>query len=428
MTTSTITPDTAAELHDSAPAGTVFSFPADRLPEARKRIEAANARLARNSITERFTYTTTEYLQKSETGALAQFVRLELSAPQISFSGYTFLAVVERPDGNLSDGAAPEAALVVRSHPGVELGGWRPTTMRCDHCGHLRSRAKTYLLAAADGNRLQVGSTCLAPFLGLRPSGLWALTYDGLDDIEKYEADDYFGTTPAARQRQMYAVREILAVALAVSDEGRGFVPRSASHAGKPATIDTVGKVIWEGHRETHQDRAWRAEQRAQAARHEADGTVDQVLTDIRALNGDSDYVTNLQTIAAGEHVTARHMALLVSALRTYRVAREKAATQATYVPGFMAPVETKVEGERLTVVRVRHTQEEGWGYNAGLVERTQVVMHDGAGHEVVWWASTKQDVEEGQVLLLTGGSVKAHKEYQGRDQTVLTRVKYEVA
>ena len=54
----------------------------------------------------------------------------------------------------------------MRSVPGVELDGWRPEVSECDHCGTTRRRSATYLVEHEDGSRKQVGSSCMADFLG----------------------------------------------------------------------------------------------------------------------------------------------------------------------------------------------------------------------------------------------------------------------
>ena len=43
-------------------------------------------------------------------------------------------------------------------------------------------------------------------------------------------------------------------------------------------------------------------------------------------------------------------------------------------------------------------------------------------GHVVTWNASKDLDVEAGDTLVLSAATVKAHENYQGTDQTVLTR------
>jgi hypothetical protein len=57
----------------------------------------------------------------------------------------------------------------------------------------------------------------------------------------------------------------------------------------------------------------------------------------------------------------------------------------------------------------------------------TMLVMRTDDGHVLKWNSSTVGDeVEPGDRLLLTSGSVKAHSQYNGVDQTVLTRVRFE--
>ncbi|MFD6062714.1 hypothetical protein [Rhodococcus wratislaviensis] len=72
-----------------------------------------------------------------------QRVHLTLSAPQIGFGDWVFVArLVEE-----------EAGYVTFCAPGQNLDGWaRPDTPHCDYCGELRRRAKE-VRAAPDRHR-----------------------------------------------------------------------------------------------------------------------------------------------------------------------------------------------------------------------------------------------------------------------------------
>lgn len=407
--------DVAEEVDE--PARPVYSIPASAVTEAEARIEKANRRLARAGIDERFTFEVTEpYVTKVGDPPREMFYRdLTLSHPSISYGGYEFVAAVD----HLETGA------LVRSKPGIELGGWRPEVSECEHCGTTRRRSATYLVQHEDGTRKQVGSSCMTDFLGVKPAGLWALGFDPLEETE----DD--GWLSGGGYSADYASEnlEVLAVALAVTGGGRDYVSRQASEwRGSASTADAVRDQLYGGSpRENAEQRAERARLAELAEQFLSDGTAAQVLEYAQQLEGDSDYATNMRVLAGGEHVDYKHTALLASAVSGWardndrRAVREARAS--AYVPGHLAPVKEKVTGHTAVVEKVVPLESYVYGGEGGSL----VIMRASTGQTLKWKASTRQDLSAGDKLTFTGGTVKAHESYNGQDQTVLTRVKFDV-
>lgn len=94
-----------------------------------------------------------------------------------------------------------------------------------------------------------------------------------------------------------------------------------------------------------------------------------------------------------------------------FEAEEEKAVEPGEYI----APIGTRVETD-LTVTSLFETE----GYYGTT---TIVGFEDEAGNSLVWFASGFPNVERGSKYHLRG-TVKAHKEYRGRNQTVLTRCK----
>jgi len=123
--------------------------------------------------------------------------------------------------------------------------------------------------------------------------------------------------------------------------------------------------------------------------------------------------------------VGRQHAAIAISAIGVWRRGQERAAEKATITKGFAAPVEAKIKGIPATVTKVSYV-DNPYDYNGGV--NTLVIFQTPDGHQVKWFASGRKELEVGQVGTFTGGSVKAHEEYRGVDQTVVTRVKFEAA
>jgi hypothetical protein len=394
---------------------TRFLVPHWAVGEAEARIAAANRRLERAGIEQRFEATWSEPHLVERDGVRHLYQDLTLNHPKISYGGWEFVAALDQV----------ETGTVIRVRPGADLLGWRPPDEPvCDHCHRRRHRHVTYVVRNGDGTTMQVGSSCLANFLGVKPAGLWALDDDplGMGD------DDSFGGWPGGNGSSAAPLREVIATALAVSDGGRQYVSKAAAAAGLTSTASAVSNALYSPAR-TVQERLDAERIAAAADRFDADGTVDEVLQTVRDMQTGSDYADNLRTLTAGQYVNARHVALVASAVTVWARAKEieqvRRAEVASYVPGYVAPVGEKVPaGTVLTVSKVRYL-DDPYSYYGGV--NTLVLMRDEQGRIVKWFASGRHDLDAGQQVRIGGGRVKSHEQYEGKDQTVVTRLKYEV-
>ena len=403
-----------------------YSFPASAVPRANEIIDKANRRLARQGIDERFEVEFESYFreQNDESGAprAIEYVNMTLNTPAISYKGYEFLAVVDRADDgvNLTNKDAA-ARLMTRTRPGVELNGWRPESQACEHCGQTRHRSKTYLVQGPNGERNQIGSTCVESYLGIKPAGLWSLDYN---IVEKLDEDEEFLRSYSS-ERYVRPVDYTLAMALAVSDDGKNFVSKGFAY---DTGMDSTDSLVYEALEGNKKDTAeWRAEMVAKAQEYMENGRVQEILENIQKMEGDSDYVTNLKIVAEGDWVSHKYSGILVSALAAERKKEREAKTKIEWTPGFIAPVKESVKGMKMTVVsNVVSEENDPYSYDGRTVFKSRVTLQDENGHQAIWWASRKIHVEEGVEVELKGGSVKAHSKYNDVDQTVLTRVKVE--
>src|SRR5665647_3411889 len=254
------------------PALPCYDIPSARLHDAIAKIDAANRKLERAGIENRFTYQTQEYLKTSTRDAYGYpqvshelRTKLTLSEPEIAYNGWQFVAALD----------ATEHGLIARTAPGQDLEGWRPDTQACDHCGKARHRNSTYIVQNAAGDRKQIGSNCLEPFLGVKPKGLWALEWD-LDMEEPAERDDD-DASGSGGGSDAIPVRDLIATALAVSDGGKGFMSRAkATEWERTSTADATNSHLFDRSR-TEREARERAEAEVAAAGYLKDGTVDAV-------------------------------------------------------------------------------------------------------------------------------------------------------
>jgi hypothetical protein len=134
---------------------------------------------------------------------------------------------------------------------------------------------------------------------------------------------------------------------------------------------------------------------------------------------GDSEYVSNLKAIFAGESVTVKNFGFAASAIAAYKrflgdVAKREA--KAAAVPStHVGDVGGKITA---TCTVVKHLELDG---QYGVTHLYNFITE--AGSCLSWFASRDQDLTEGDVITITG-TVKGHGEFRGSAQTTLTRCK----
>lgn len=406
---------------------TEYDIPTWGRQAAQAKIDKANKRLARAGIDERFEATWGEPqirtgVREDGSEVSYEYQTLTLNHPVICYEGWEFVASLD-DTGN---------GMIVRSRPGAELDGWRPEAQRCDHCGKYRARNETYVVRNTEtGELMQVGSSCMQNFLGIRPSGLWAVGFDPLAE-EQDDTDDLGGSWGGASMRdEMHNTRQIIAAALLVTRDGRDYRPADFEES----TSEAVRNVLW--HRGgSEQEKEARNRLRAEAAELADSPKVDLVLAAVAAMKPGSDYADNMRMLAGAEAVSYRHAGLIASAVKVWAKQQEAAATEKANPrqEGFLAPVGAQLKtlrtkdgrpGVAVTIQKVfGGSYFDPYGYERPT---TTLIMRTEDGQTLRWRASSSMDVNPGDRLLLTGGSVKGHSQYDGHDQTDLQRVKFDL-
>ncbi|PZT99638.1 MAG: hypothetical protein DI630_16480 [Gordonia sp. (in: high G+C Gram-positive bacteria)] len=405
---------TAATVDD----GSTVDIPATSVDEAVKRIDAANRRLGRAGVTDRFTYTLEPYediTRKDGITVVEPRVVLTLSAPTLSFGGWVFQAALDIIDGQA----------IVSTAPGADLSAWeRPAAHHCDHCGLNRSRTHSYVVRhQGTGEVRQIGRSCLPLFLGMRPAGLWAMQWadDALSDLTEREGS----SSPDAPR--LWDGRQVLALATVLSDRGRSFVPRAAAGHGRMATADQVWAILAPPPREPAAVRAARLEAVEQSEQVDP-ADIDAVIASIAGM-GDSDYTQNLAVLAGLDHIPSKHVNLWVSLVGVYfrhERRKEQVAALPELTGNYIAEVGEKITDVTGLIVTLT-SFESDYGYPPKLV--TVLVVHTDCGHLIKWKGTVPDEVdgqqlENRQRITIARGTVAEHDEYNGRPQTRIVRGK----
>ncbi len=344
-----------------------------------------------------------------------------------SYQGWRFLAAVDvvgtrqpapitreddRDDADLVAGGEPRfklpdqpAGVVLRFSPGadarVDASVVRPG--ECDHCSTARHRSATYLIENDDtGTIKQVGKNCLKDFLGHSTMPVF---------LDRDAVEDRLATS---HQPSAWDIESVLTYAWAVI-ETHGWRPASAAFASTKDMVvdamlgtsrgvdmlDSIAPKLPEG--------------RDMAARVVADLTT--------KLDPDRPYEANLLAILRGGVVNRRkHLGLAVSAINAWR--------RLDLAPAETTPAESRTisyagtVGDKLTLTGTVTVVAAIDGYHYHSPQQRLLVIDCGEHvAKTITSAAWAYTVERGETLTVQG-TVKAHHDYQGVAQTVLTRPK----
>ncbi len=406
-----------------------FTIPGYRKAEFVAKLDKANRRLDKAGIAERFNAQYERFMAKKVVGGIelpdgttmfgtevtVPFYKVTMDTFTLSKGQYTFVASL----------IPEEAGMTVHAAPGQSLEGWtRPAAddMTCEHCNINRYRKRLYVVRDdATGQLIQVGHNCVELYTGLEIKGLWALEFD--IELQSF-ADEDRGSGYGVRDYSV-EIDRVLGYSFAFSSEGKNYVSKARAFDGE-ATVDTVKTALFSPPKKP-------SDYRAQAAWQEFIDTMRQgeefaknesLIADIKAsaetLRSGSDFADNMAIILAGEsgRVSDRNVGILASLVAVYarekelRVERERAPKAAS---GFLAPVKTRVRDFSIVLKTVKE-------FDGAYGTTTLFVGWDKDDHVVKWFASGSFSLDTGDTLVLKAATVKAHEQYQGTDQTVITR------
>jgi hypothetical protein len=315
------------------------------------------------------------------------------------FEGWTFVARVEFVNGQPVVTGSP-------FYEGPQVDRDALSANNCDHCGIRVRRTKT-VVVERDGERKQVGTTCLKDFLGHDFSVSWLK-----DPFAEFEE-----TERTTRAIPVYTLTEVLAAAACVIRQA-GFVP--ASWESATPTRSEVYDLLGLG-----STKAVAKARDTFGFPTDADkATAAEALEFGRTMSGDSDYAMNVRAILAGEVVESHRFGLVVSVVgvmvkqRSEQSARKAEATGPAITEELFAEPKTKVEFAEATVAKViPFTSDYGFG---------EIIVFIADGFRFKWMTGSAPGwIEEGQTVTLKG-TVKGRDEFRGQVSTTLLRCKVE--
>jgi hypothetical protein len=392
-------------------------IPAENLPELRAKIAKLNKKAAAINC-EPIELITSEPIvlrEKDENGFSKGYtvVEVEVTGHAPKLAGWSFIGTLEHT----------EAGVVTRSVPGSEIpASFRARDKVCDHCQKLRTRKDTYVVQDEGGQTLQVGSSCLRDFLGHTSPDALARWAQALFWLERDIEHEFGG---GRRGEAAYFTFDVLTLAAAAIRQ-HGWVSSSAVKAGlnQLATKARVADHLTiepgqKGYKESRLDPT-------DADRAKAE----TVLGFIGTCETDgSEYEYNLTLLAGREIIQPRDLGITCSAVsfvdRKLGLLEEQRRNREEKVNEYSGSVGGKLEVEATLVWAKELGRESFSRYDFGL--SLLYKFEDADGRCLSWFSSRDLELAVGTKYHLAG-TVKAHKVYNERCETQLTRCKLAVA
>lgn len=327
-------------------------------------------------------------------------VTLKGSLPKLA--GWTFLAKVERSPLEGSNFVLSSPLYQEKLDP-----KYRTSDMKCDHCNTIRDRKTCYILRHDDGREILVGSTCLADFLGHPDPHAIArfaeILYSFPETIQEYEE-----SSPNSGRVWMQTGKYLDYVAATIRQEG--WLSRSrASEISQLPTADRANNFYFHlSDREIEIDEA--DQERRKAALYWAR---------LELLQKDelSDYEHNLTTAVISEYFPSHLKGIVASLFAYYDRSREIERKKRENTSQFIGKVGERIPLENLlcTVSRVVESN-----YGPSFLHR----FEDSKGNALTWFSSS-QILMQGKTYSGVG-TIKAHEDFRGTKQTLITRCKFQ--
>lgn len=276
----------------------------------------------------------------------------------------------------------------------------------CEHCKLVRSRKITYLILSEDDEILMVGSDCIKDFTGhINPETLARIFSHLHEIVQSAQEDDWSGDL----MPNYVELEDYLEVIAAIIRQ-YGWVPRTNGH-GLPTADQALDHEVA------------RDVERSPEDLETAKATIDWVRHELGSQDNLSDYEWNLVTIFGdddNEWIKIKHAGYVASAVKAYKRhlgddARKVKEEESKNISQYQGEIKERIE-RTLTLVKSLEFESD-FGYNR--IYNIEI-LEDPESNIYIWKTSASR-MREGETYLVKA-TVKAHEDYHGVNQTILTR------
>ena len=297
----------------------------------------------------------------------------------------------------------------------------------CEHCKTNHMRKYTYIVHNVKTDEFkQVGTACLKDFTFGMSATAVASYEDALHEVEEATVCGYHGF---AGGEMMYKQQEYLQFVIECVNKF-GYAKTSEENA----TVNRVHRYMTALFKEcsSKKDVEWRERQIAEMERvgfqwdtESNRETAEKALEWALKQEANSNYMQNLLVVCKQNRVAEHNVGILASLIPTYYKAIERELKLAAQKADEAKSEWQGEVGQRLTVIikdwRVVASWESSFGYNQTVAIYKLV---DENGNVYTWKTSGGIYCDESIDEVELKGTVKAHNEYRGVNQTELTRCK----
>lgn len=326
-----------------------------------------------------------------------EIIPTTVTSSVVKYAGWTFVAALQ----HLAEGET-----LLRATSDIELPvAYRMAGPVCDHCKRDRKRRDTYVVCSDAGEFKQIGRSCIADFLGHKTPEQLAMLAEFVADSMGH--DDYCAGGDNEEIADTLGFMSTVMTLVRI----HGFAGKKvAEETGRWTTAMEAFEVLFGRGEKTRELRKMVEEAAIPADLEKAQLAIDWILN----LEGDlNDFLHNVRAVVRVGGIKARTKgyaaALSVAYARAMDEIRERATRPESKHVGEI--------GQRLVFAATVHkivAMESQFG-------TTHLhIMSDADGNDLKWFGSSTLG-EEGATVTFKG-TVKAHDDYKGRAQTVISR------
>lgn len=346
------------------------------------------------------------------TGEVMPWHAVTVVGEVVKMNGWEFIASLEPVE--TEDGIE----CVILTAPGKEC----PTEFKdsygdCDHCKKQRNRKQTFVLRHESGEYKVIGRQCIRDFLGHMSPQEMASRAEWLFELgsvgEASECEEWLGGGGGSPAIDLAKLLSYVAAAMRVD----GWVSRSAAEdRNVMATCDRVDIALC--------GRGKMADElkKAYAPEEGDEKLAEQAIEWARSMESpENTYLQNLQVVAKAGYVMPKTLGISASMISAYQramgIEREAGRTVKVEYQHIGSPKKR----EQFEVVVDRVITSEGY-YGVTYITIMHVEVSETVHAPITWFASSSHDLEEGGRYLVKA-TVKSHGEYNGKPQTLVSRV-----
>lgn len=390
----------------------VFTFSSEgRMRELVAKANKALAKLALGAIqvlstTQRKVKTGTTNSLGEEGVLIVLDATLAIPATLVKIEGQEVVARLERIEGQ-------NMITRIGGARDLDLSRFQTAEIECQHCGLKRHRKASWVVADASRGLLQVGDSCVGLYFGLDVTAILntASTVFGILDSDEW----------GDRGHGPYNFAAFASVVTWITMTSGFVTKKQAGDFSSDATAlvaDSLARPclsqdrrVRESYEERHAaHRAWRQEN------FKDENILSLAMDWWLERTGLSEFEHNCRLAILSQD--PRFLGLAAYGIKLW-VEENHGAAQAERlrsgaVSAWVGEIKKRLVFPALKVVRLA-------SFDTGFGTKTLVVFEDEAGNTLVWKASCEPSVTLGRRYEVKG-TIKAHEEYRGSKQTVLSR------